>query len=42
MNAVSTVQEYDDILRYKTSTSNKYRSGLSENEKRKIRDKASR
>ena len=39
---MATVQEYDDILRYKTSTSNKYRSGLSENEKRNIRDKASR
>ena len=36
---MATVQEYDDILRYKMSTSNKYRSGLSKND---IRDKASR
>ena len=38
---MATEQEYDDIYRYKTSTQ-KYRPGLSDNEKRNIRDKASR
>ena len=38
---MATEQEYDDILRYKTNTT-KYRPGLSDNEKRNIRDKASR
>ena len=31
-----------DILRYKTDSINKYRKGLTDNEKRNIRDKASK
>ena len=34
--------ECSDILRYKSNTTNKYRPGLSDNEKRNIRDKATR
>ena len=34
--------EYEDIVRYKTSTDSKYRPGLSDNDKRNIREKAAR
>ena len=41
---MATQEEYDDILRYKTAVEGrqKYRAGLTENQKRNIRDKASR
>ena len=41
---MATQEEYDDILRYKTTVQGgqKYRPGLTENQKRNIRDKASR
>ena len=39
---MATEQEYSDIHRYKTNSTAKYRPGLSDNEKRNIRDKAAR
>ena len=41
---MATQEEYDDILRYKTAVEGrqKYRAGLTENQKWNIRDKASR
>ena len=39
---MATQEEYDDIIRYKTATEKKYRDGLSDNQKRNIRDKATR
>ena len=41
---MATQEEYDDILRYKTAVEGrqKYRAGLTKNQKRNIRDKASR
>ena len=40
---MATQEEYDDILHYKTTDSGKkYRDGLSDNQKRNIRDKAQR
>ena len=39
---MATEQEYSDILRYKTNSTAKYRPGLTDNEKRNIRDKAAR
>ena len=42
---MATQQEYDDILSYKTAaagTGKKYRDGLSDNQRRNIRDKATR
>ena len=39
---MATELEYSDILRYKTNSSAKYRPGLTDNEKRNIRDKAAR
>lgn len=38
---MATEQEYSDILQYKTGAV-KYRAGLTDNEKRNIRDKAGR
>ena len=39
---MATQQEYSDIMKYKTSIERKYRDGLSDNQKRNIRDKSSR
>ena len=39
---MATELEYEDIVRYKTSTDSKYRPGLSDNDKRNIREKAAR
>ena len=39
---MATKEEFDDVIKYKTSRERKYRDGLSENQKRNIRDKASR
>ena len=39
---MATELEYEDIVRYKTSTDSKYRPGLSDNDKPNIREKAAR
>ena len=38
---MATQQEYNDIMKYKTSVQRKYRDGLSDNQKSNIRDKSS-